>query len=203
MLSFVFLPLKSQDFVISTPKQKLYPMENHVDIIVKGVPFDSIYLTSTNGYVRKEENHFVIQPKKPGNTLIKVFVISGIDTNYIGVKEIRVESFFAHTEVALSGVNRGMISKQQLLAQFGLEADVINLDISISFQITDFRLIIMRGDTFVYTFKSDTNRFSEEIKKGFKLVQSGDILHFVDIKILDPMDNKKKINLKGISCEIK
>jgi hypothetical protein len=202
MMIVIQVPLVAQDFLISTPKQRLLPMKNSIEIIVDGLSFDSLYLTSTNGTVSKIDSRFIIHPERPGNTCIKVHAISGEDTLYIGNKLIDVHSFFQYTKVSLAGSKGGVISKESLLSQYGLSADVINQDIDIRFPISSFRVIILRDDSLLYTGVLDSNKFDTKTMNAFKETKSGDVLHFVDIFASNPKDKEKKYKLDGISIRI-
>ncbi len=198
-LCFVIMPLFAQDIVISTPKQRLLPMENPIEIIVDGYSFESLYMTASNGTVRKLDKRFLVHPEKPGNTCLDIYSISGIDTIHVGKKCIQVHSFLPYTEVMLLGARKGKISKKILIAQIGLSSEVINQEISLSFPITSFRLIIMRGDSLIYTNVFNSHRFDNEIKDAFKLTEPGDMLHFLEIVATDRV---RKFNLDGISVMV-
>ncbi len=201
ILNFLLISIFGQDFVVSTPKQRLLPLDNLVQICANGYSFESLYVTNTNGTIRKTDRGFIIHPLKPGNTKIEVYSIIGNDTILIGTKYIAVHSFVPYTEASLSGKRRGTISKKTLLAQIGLRADVINQEIQLSFPITSFRLIIMRGDSLIFTKVFSSFRFDNEIKDAFSLTESGDMLHFLEITAENPISKKNTI-LEDISIMV-
>ncbi len=199
-LCFFLMPIFAQDIVISTPKQRiLVPLDNQVEICANGYSFESLYATNSNGSIRKTDRGFIIHPEKPGNTKIDVYSIHKDDTIFIGSKLIDVRSVVAYTEVSLAGKKSGAISKELLSAQIGLRADVVNQEINLSYHITNFRLIIMRGDSLIYTKVFDSYRFENEIMDAFKLTEPGDMLHFLEIVATDRV---RKFNLDGISVMV-
>ena len=202
VLIFLLITAFGQELVVSTPKQRLLPLENHVEICVNGYSFESLYATNSNGTIRKTERGFVIHPEKPGNTAVKVFSISGADTVYIGTEFLRVHSLVPYIDLHISGNFGGIIAKDKLLNSYEIRAELINQDISLIFPISKYRLIIMRGDSLVHSKTYNSNRFDTELKNVLMLTKSGDYLYFLDVEAKNIKETRPDYSLDGVTFTI-
>ncbi len=200
LINLILISVFGQEIVISTPKQRLLQsLENYIEICTNGYSFESLYVTNSNGTIRKTESGFIIQPKKPGNTSLNVYSINSADTIFIGSKLLEVHPLIKYSEVYLPGANGSLISKKSLISQIGLDAQLINQDISLRYNISSYRLIILRGDSLIFTREFDSFKFGDEIKDAFKLTISGDKIYFLDIFVQSIEDNEKTMKLNDIS----
>jgi hypothetical protein len=72
--------------------------------------------------------------------------------------------------------------KEELLIQDGMLAVLVDFDFDLKFVVTQFDVSLTGSGGYVNTWKSNSNRFTEEQKKQFKSLAVGSIVYFDNIK---------------------
>ena len=173
--SVVVSPTKMNVFYIS--------VDNPVAISVAGVPENKIFPEITNGTITSNPPYIVI-PRRPGNSMITVFAeIDGIRKN-MGTTEFRVK-IVPNPVAKVGGKKGGGISRNVLLAQSGVIAEMEKFDFNLQFKITEFTIsTTIQG--FVRFAKSNNNRITEDQRNLLRNLNRGQNLYFEDIKAIGP-----------------
>ncbi len=79
-------------------------------------------------------------------------------------------------------------------------AMVVDLDICVQLPIQQFRVIVIRENDVVFTMKVATEAEKETLKAKYELLQSGDVVYFVDI--VATVNNEKEYHLNGMKLYV-
>ncbi|MFW5710062.1 MAG: gliding motility protein GldM, partial [Bacteroidota bacterium] len=126
---------------ISATKMNVFYLgvDNPVDIAVPGVTSDQIDVNVTNAAIRKVSgSSYVINPRRPGNSMVTV--LANIDGNRqnMGFKEFRVD-LVPDPEAQIAGEKGGSVRKNVLLAQNGILAAMPEwFKFDLTFKVTSF-----------------------------------------------------------------
>lgn len=170
-------------------------MGNYLSVVVGGIPSDSLLLTTDNGNIEREQNGWMIYPKKVGNASISVYKTVNADTVFILKKYFKVITFVEYVHVSiLTMEHNDTASKSKLLAAKTIDARVYDLDIDLALRIEKYRVIILRGDSLIFCREMIGNKVSEEFKKYIKQTKTNDTIYFVDIIARDPSGTYIQLN---------
>jgi gliding motility-associated protein GldM len=182
--------------VISPTKMNVFyvGVENPVDISVPGVPADKIKATIDNGTISRVGNSFVVKPAQPGRNA-RISVSAEIDkvVKPMGTMDFRVKNV-PDPVAKVGGVKTGAISKESLLAQSGLLADMEGFDFDLKFNITGFKLYIIGSGGYVKESISKNNRFTSEQISILNSVEKGKKIFFSDIRAVGPDGTTRGLN---------
>lgn len=194
----------SQKVVISVFHQNylIANLDNALEIIAENVPFDSLVVKTNNGQLEKGINYYSVRPKDLGNAKISVFKIKNRDTILISEKYFKVINLERYTYAGIVGKEDGdTISKERLIAAKIINTTVINLDIDLHIPVVNYRIIMLHNDSLVFTKQFESNKIEPELLEKFQLLQSGDVIYFVDI--LCKTSDNKKMKIKPVKLTIK
>jgi hypothetical protein len=194
----------SQKVVISVFHQNclIANLDNALEIIAENVPFDSLVVKTNNGQLVKGINFYSIRPKELGNAKISVFKIKNRDTILISEKYFKVINLERYTYASIADKHDGdTISKGLLLAQKIINSIIVDLDIDLHAPVSNYRIIMLHNDSLIFTKQFESNKIEPELLEKFQLLQTGDVIYFVDILCLTP-DNKK-MKIKPVKLTIK
>jgi gliding motility-associated protein GldM len=159
-------------------------VDNPVDVSVAGVQPDKISIDISNGKVIKQGDSYIIRPQRPGNCIVSVFAVIDKVKHNMGDKEFRVK--IVPPPVAMVNAQKGgMMGKNVLMAQIGVEAKMEDFDFDLTFTITEFTVsAVIQG--FVRDVKVNSNKFSPEQKNLINNLSRGQMLYIQDIKAIGP-----------------
>lgn len=159
-------------------------VDNPVDVSVAGVQPDKISIDISNGKYVKTGDSYIIRPQRPGNCIVSVFAMIDKVKHNMGDKEFRVK--IVPPPVAMvNGQKGGVMGKNILMAQIGVEAKMEDFDFDLTFTITEFTVsAVIQG--FVRDVKINSNKFSPEQKNMINNLSRGQMVYIQDIKAIGP-----------------
>lgn len=175
-------------------------LANPVSISVPGLPTDQLRPSITNGRLVKEGRHYMVYPSKPGRESV-ITVKAEIDGQLktIGSTEFRVKRV-PDPVATVAGKNEGLITKNELLMEQGVFAEIPDFDFEMKFSVQSFVISTARGG-FVVDKKANSNRFTPEQMQLLKGLNSGSRLYFENI-VARGEDGSIR-NLSAISFKIR
>jgi gliding motility-associated protein GldM len=180
--------------VVSPTKMNVfyYGVDNPVDISVAGVPADRISAINTNGVIRPRGGSWIVNPKRPGFSTIRVFADFDGQKKEVGFKEFRVKT--VPDPVAMVADRKGGgIDKNLLLAATGVQAVMESFDFDLTLRVKEFTvLVVIQG--FVTPASSNSARFTEKQKDLIGSLSRGAPLFIQDIKAVGPDGTVRPLN---------
>jgi gliding motility-associated protein GldM len=169
-----------------------YGVDNPVDISVAGIPADKIDAINTNGVIIRKGGSWIVNPKRPGFSTIRVFADFDGQRKEVGFKEFRVKT--VPDPVAMVADRKGGgIDKNLLMAATGVQAVMENFDFDLSFRVTEFTvLVVIQG--FVTPASSNSARFTDKQKELIGSLTKGAPLFIQDIKAVGPDGTVRPLN---------
>lgn len=159
-------------------------VDNPVDVSVAGVRPENVSVSITNGKIRKKGNSYVVNPRRPGNSYVTVSANIDGQKRSMGQKDFRVKRV-PDPVGKVNGKKGGGITKQLLLAQLGIAADLENFDFDLKFTVTEFTVsATMQG--FARREVSNSYKFTEAQKTLINGLSKGQRLYIEDIKAVGP-----------------
>lgn len=190
------------NLVVSPTKMNVFyvGVDNPVSVSIAGVPSNKISPSMTNGKIRKQrEGEYIVNPKRPGNSLISVRAeIDGVSKN-MGTVPFRVRGLPDPT-VQVAGKKGGKIQRNVLAAQTGVFAVMENFEFDLEFKIIEFT--VSTTDRGGYTIDAGTkgNVFTKAQQNLIKALKRSQRLNIEDIKAIGPDGSVR--NLAPIVFEI-
>jgi gliding motility-associated protein GldM len=180
--------------VVSATKMNVfyYGVDNPVDISVAGIPADKIDAINTNGVINRKGGSWIVNPKRPGSSIIRVFADFEGQRKEVGFKEFRVK--IVPDPVAMVADRKsGGIDKNLLLAATGVQAVMENFDFDLTFRVTEFTvLVVVQG--FVTPASSNSARFTDKQRELIGSLSRGAPLFIQDIKAVGPDGTVRPLN---------
>ncbi|MBN2611319.1 MAG: gliding motility protein GldM [Bacteroidales bacterium] len=172
--------------VVSPTKMNVfyYGVDNPVDISVAGIPANQISAVNTNGSITPRGGSWIVNPRRPGFSTIRVFADFDGQKREVGFKEFRVKTV-PDPVAKVAGKKGGGIEKNLLLAATGVQADMEGFDFDLTFRVTEFTVLaVIQG--FVSDNTSKSNAFTQKQKDIIKSLSRGSNLYIQDIKAVGP-----------------
>jgi len=176
-------------------------IHNFFDIAVENIPNDSLFLKTDNGIIDQEEGFFKTTPIKLGEATISVYKIRALDTLLLTSKKFQVINVGEFAKASFDEITAGNITKKKLIATHHLTANVENLAFLFELRITNYRVIIFRNDSLFFTKQYESEEISKELKEKFRTTQSGDMIYFIDIVALTPVNLNTTLNTIRLTVE--
>jgi gliding motility-associated protein GldM len=175
-------------------------LANPVSISVPGIPSSNVKVSITNARIEQTTDGYLVYPEKVGTKSI-VTVNAEIDgaMKQIGSTEFRVKRV-PNPLATVAGKNEGIITKNELLAEQGVFAEIPDFDFQMKFTVTSFVVSTSKGG-FVVDKPTNGNRFSQEQMDLIKGLNTGGRL-YIDNIIAKGEDGTTR-NLSAISFKIK
>ncbi len=159
-------------------------VDNPVDVSVAGVRPEDLSVSMTNGRIKPRGNSYIVNPKRPGNSYVTVSAKIDGKARQMGRKEFRVK-MVPDPVAKVSGKKGGVISKQVLLAQVGVAADLENFDFDLKFKVTQFTVsATIKG--FRKDAMSKSYKFTKAQKDIIRNLSNGQRVYIEDIKAVGP-----------------
>lgn len=190
------------NLVVSPTKMNVFyvGVDNPVSISIAGVPGNKISPSITNGTIRKQtDGEYIVNPKRPGNSLISVRAeIDGVSKN-MGVSPFRVKALPDPT-IQVAGKKGGKIQRNVFAAQAGVFAVMEDFDFDLEFKIIEFTVSTTdRGGYFIGQ-STKGNLFTKAQKDLMKDLRRGQRVNIEDVKAIGPDGSVR--NLAPIVFEI-
>ncbi len=190
------------NLVVSPTKMNVFyvGVDNPVSISIAGVPGDKVFPSITNATIRKQrDGEYIVNPKRPGNSLISVIAdIDGTRKN-MGVAPFRVKGLPDPT-VQVAGKKGGKIEKNVLAAQAGVFAVMENFDFDLEFKIIEFTVSTTDRGGYTQDAKTKGNLFTKQQMDLIKNARRSQRLNIEDVKAIGPDGSVR--NLAPIVFEI-
>jgi gliding motility-associated protein GldM len=173
--------------VVSPTKMNVFYLgvDNPVDVQVAGFSPDKITIDISNAsYSDQGNSSYIIKPKRPGNCIVSVYAKVDGSRKLIGEKEFRVKKV-PDPVPKVNGISSGGISKNVLLAQVGVAAEMENFDFDLKFTVTEFTVSANIGG-FLKEASSTTYKFTKEQKSIIEMLNKGQRVYVQDIKAVGP-----------------
>lgn len=166
---------------------------NPIKVYLLDTKYDSFFLTTKNGEVQGDSCFYEYKPERTGLGSLVINIISNNDTIQIDKKSVRIIDV-PLPSAKVNGIANGEISNKVLSVQIGVAVSFDDIDINLHVLVKSFRVIIVRGDTPVYTKHETGNRFSESTLEAFHQTHSNDIVYFTSIIGEFPGMTQKRLN---------
>ena len=202
-----------EEYQVSKPSVTISPtkmnvfylnLANPISVSVPGVPSENLEVTITNGRIVKEGNDYFAYPAEEDingrNTSVTVTApINGVSRN-MGSMVFRVKRV-PDPVATIAESNGGVLRKEQLLAEQGIFAALVDFDFDLKFTVTQFDVTFTGAGGYTNTWSSKSNRFTQEQKTQFSNLSVGSIIYFDNI-IAHGDDNTDR-ELSPISFKIR
>ncbi|WP_153640928.1 gliding motility protein GldM [Prolixibacter sp. NT017] len=175
-------------------------LANPVSISVPGIPANKVIPSITNATMKSNGRNYLVYPKKPGVKSV-ITVKAEIDGHVktIGSTDFRVKRV-PDPVATVGGKNEGQITKNELLLEQGVYAEIPDFDFDMKFTVTSFVVSTTRGG-FVVDKKSNSNLFTPDQINLMKSLNSGSRLYIENI-VAKGEDGTTR-NLSAISFRIR
>jgi gliding motility-associated protein GldM len=190
------------NLVVSPTKMNVFyvGVDNPVSVSIAGVPGDKIFPTITNGTIRKQrDGEFIVNPKRPGNSLISVSAEIDGDRKRMGVSPFRVKALPDPT-IQVAGKKGGKIQRNVFSAQAGVFAVMEDFDFDLEFKIIEFTVSTTDKGGYFIGETTKGNIFTKAQKGLLKNLRRGQRVNIEDVKAIGPDGSVR--NLAPIVFEI-
>lgn len=174
--SVTISPIKMNVFYLGVP--------NPVSISVPGVPSEQLQVTMSNGQISKNGKDYVVYPKAEDLTgkQTKVSVSADLDgkTRFMGDMVFRVKEV-PDPVATIAGKAGGVIRKEDLLAEDGIFAALVDFDFDLKFTVTQFDITFTGAGGYNRTWSSQSNRFTDEQREQLNNLNTGSIIYIDNI----------------------
>jgi gliding motility-associated protein GldM len=180
-----------QEYQVAKPSMTVSPtrmnvlyagLPNPVSISVPGISSRDISVTMTNGRIEKTADGFMAYPEKIGmKALISVSATVDKVVKSMGSIEFRVKKV-PNPVATVAGKYEGLISRNELVAEEGVYAEIPDFDFEMKFQVLSFVVSSSKGG-FVYEKATNGARFSKDQKDMFNGLSRGNRLNIDNIVV--------------------
>lgn len=174
--------------VVSPDKMNVFyvGVDNPVSISIAGVDGDKISPSITNGRIKPvSPGKYIVNPKRPGNSLVTVFAeIDGVQKN-MGTAPFRVKGL-PDPVVQVAGKKGGKIERNVLAAQTGVFAVMEDFDFDLEFKIIEFTVSTTDRGGYYISESTKGNIFTPSQKALIKNLRRGQRLNIEDVKAIGP-----------------
>lgn len=176
------------NLVVSPTKMNVFyvGVDNPVSISIAGVPGDKISPSITNAKIRKQrDGEYIVNPKRPGNSLISVRAEIDGASRSMGTASFRVRAL-PDPVVKVAGKKGGKIAKNVLVAQAGVFADMENFEFDLKFNIIEFTISTTDRGGYYIDAKTKGNSFTKAQTDLIKGQRPGARVNVEDVKAVGP-----------------
>jgi len=158
-------------------------LPNPVSVSVPGISSKEISVTMTNGRIERSANGFMAYPDKVG-----VFAVISVNATVdkvvkqIGSMQFRVKRV-PNPLATVAGKNEGLITKNELIAEQGVFAEIPDFDFDMKFQVLSFNVSTSSRGGFQYDKSTQGARFSQEQRDLFNGLTKGNRIYIDNIVV--------------------
>jgi gliding motility-associated protein GldM len=181
----------SQEYQVAKPSMTVSPTKmnvlyfgipNPVSISVPGISSRDISVTMKNGRIEQTASGFLAYPEKiTEKAYITVSATVDKVVKQIGTAEFRVKRV-PNPIATVAGKNEGLISKNELMAEQGVFAEIPEFDFEMKFQVLSFIVSTSKGG-FIVDKPVNGARFSQDQRDLFKGLTRGNRLYIENILV--------------------
>ncbi len=181
--------------VVSATKMNVFyiGVDNPVEVSVAGIPPEDTDINMTNGKAKKTRRggSYIINPRRPGNSIIRVYAKVDGQRKMMGQREFRVKRV-PDPVATINGQKGGGISKNILVAQVGVAAEMENFDFDLKFRVTEFT-VSATINGFLKEATSKNYKLTKEQKSIIQSLSKGQRLYIQDIEAVGPDGSVRKL----------
>jgi hypothetical protein len=173
--------------VVSPTKMNVFyiGVDNPVEVSVGGVRPEDVDISLTNGRAKsKRGGAYIINPKRPGNSIVSVYAKVDGERKFMGREEFRVKRV-PDPVAKVNGIKGGGIEKNILLAQVGVAADMENFEFELQYRVTEFT-VSTTINNFLREETSKSYKFTKAQKQIIQSLSKGQRVYIQDIKAVGP-----------------
>ncbi len=182
IISFSILS-KAQDFYfINRATDFMWYGLNNLIQIEDNIEKSNLIIKAKNGNISNIlDSAFMVKPTNYGWTTLSIYQIQKNDTIKIAEKIYKVKPFPQATATINGGINNDSISKQVLCSQFGIQVSVYNYDIDVNYEPVSYEVMIIQQGYILHSEKYTGNKFNDELKNVFQVLEKGDRVFIYNI----------------------
>jgi hypothetical protein len=155
-------------------------MANPIEIAVPGVSSDKISATVSNGTIKKVADLWEVSPGNAGECVVSVLV----DNKKVADKIFRIK-LVPNPVAVFAGSYTGRIAKDVALKTEALDAELINFDWDLKFNIRSFTFLCSDGK-YDYEEVSKGNKLTDKMRSLITDRKTGQNIVFKDIVAVGP-----------------
>ncbi|HEY5511458.1 MAG TPA: gliding motility protein GldM [Prolixibacteraceae bacterium] len=158
-------------------------LPNPVSVSVPGISSKEISVAMTNGRIERSADGFMAYPDKVGVFAV-ISVSATIDkvVKQIGTMQFRVKRV-PNPLATIAGKNEGLITKNELIAEQGVFAEIPDFDFDMKFQVLSFNVSTSSRGGFQYDKSTQGARFSQEQRDLFNGLTKGSRIYIDNIVV--------------------
>ena len=166
---------------------------NSVDESVSGIDIEDVSLTITKGtIINKGEGSYIVKVPEEGNAEITVYR----DGKYLDSRKFKCKALpnpFPYIIINGNRFKEENIKKVNFLLASRISAE-LNLDIDISFHVTEFAVSSVRESGYSVEKRSNSALFTPDQKELIRKTNIGRKIYISDIKCKGPDGKTRKLN---------
>ncbi|MGQ7869005.1 type IX secretion system motor protein PorM/GldM [Sunxiuqinia sp. sy24] len=202
-----------EEYIVSKPSVTISPTKmnvfymgvpNPVSISVPGIPSEDLIVSVTNGRITKDGKDYLVYPTAEDINGRKTKVSVNADfegqKRFMGSMDFRVKKV-PDPVATIAGQASGVLRKEDLLAEDGIFAALIDFDFDLKFTVTQFDITFTGAGGYSNTWSSTSNRFTNDQRTQFNALAPGSII-YID-NILAHGDDGSDRQLSPISFKIR
>ena len=175
-------------------------LANPLSVSVPGISASNVRISVSNGRIEQNRNGYFVYPNRVGvNSIVSVSAMIDGNLKQIGTTPFRVKRV-PDPLATVGGKNAGLISRNELLAQQGVYAEIPDFDFEMKFTVTSFNISTTRQG-FVVDKPTNGNRFDQDQIDLMKTLNPGSRL-YIDNIVAKGEDGSTR-NLSAISFKIR
>ena len=174
-------------------------LANPLSVSVPGISASNVKISVTNGRIEQSGSGYLVYPDKVGvKSIISVSAQIDGTVKQIGATEFRVKRV-PNPIATVAGKYEGLITRNELVAEQGVYAEIPDFDFEMKFTVTSFVVSTSKGG-FVVDKPTNGNRFTQEQLDLMKGLNRGSRL-YIDNIVVKGEDGTTR-NLSSISFKI-
>ncbi len=175
-------------------------LANPLSVSVPGISASNVKISVSNGRIEQNAGGYFVYPEKVGvNSIVSVSALIDGNLKQIGATPFRVKRV-PDPVATVAGKNAGLISRNELLAEQGVYAEIPDFDFEMKFTVTSFDVSTTRQG-FVVDKSAKSNRFSQDQVDLMKGLNPGSRV-YIDNIVVKGEDGTTR-NLSAISFKIR
>lgn len=174
--------VRAQKVVLSNGFQNIFyiGIDNPVEIAVSNYACDSVFLEIDNGSIHGSNCEYTVNVKKEGDVAISVYTIK--DNVRSLLQKISFTAVLLPKPIAkICGMENSDIKSSVFKVQRGLCSELQDLDTDLKYEIVSYKVLILKNNGKVKTYKITGPYFSEEMREEMLAIFAEDMVIFYDI----------------------
>lgn len=172
---------------VSPTKMNVFYMNiaNPISVSVPGMAAKDVRVTMSNGRIENRGGETVVFPASEDLTGKKTAIY--VDAMVSG-KQTRVATLAFRVKkvpdpvAQVAGKNGGILRKENMMAEQGVFAELIDFDFDLKFKVMSFDVTMIGNGGYNVTFKSNSARFTPEMKEAISKQQVNSVIYIDNIQ---------------------